>query len=270
MDLPKTRTKKETNVGLYTYLIYGAPKAGKSTFCSNFPKALFIATEPGLKFLEVYQVTPTRWEHVQVIVKNLILQKPREFDTVIIDIIDNAWQMCEEYVCKSLGITHVSEADYGKAYHKTRNEFMRVVRGLTQNGYGLVLVSHTDTKDRTVKEGVTERTLAYTDTTLGSTARKAIHGMCDMIFYCFQDTTGARIMRTKGNENLNAGDRSGILPKEMPLDYNNLVKTLNGQITKTKKQTEPKIIKPKTKQETKNDKPKPDSRQQTMDDNLRI
>jgi len=237
MQLPTKKTEIVRDFGKYTFLIYGQPKAGKTTFCANFPQALFIATEPGHKFQEVFKVDPLNWQDVVSVARELASDKTRKFKTVIFDTVDNAWLMCEEYVCKKEGITHVSEGDYGSAYQKTRNEFMRIIRELTQRGYGVVFISHAQTKDQTRKEGVVERKISMTDSTLGNTARKAITGLCDMIFYCWIDSTGKRLMRTKADENTNAGDRSGLLPDMMALDYGELRQHLSGK---------PKIIPPKT------------------------
>lgn len=39
--------KVSTNIGTYTYLFYGAPKIGKTTLATRFPKHLLIAAEKG-------------------------------------------------------------------------------------------------------------------------------------------------------------------------------------------------------------------------------
>ncbi|MBM3740653.1 MAG: hypothetical protein FJW39_33305, partial [Acidobacteria bacterium] len=54
--LPTVKTQPKPNLADLTVLVYGQTKIGKSTFCSNSEGALFLATEPGLNSLDVYQV----------------------------------------------------------------------------------------------------------------------------------------------------------------------------------------------------------------------
>jgi len=225
MKLPSTKSKPTSDIHEYTFLIYGAPKSGKTTFCSNFDKALFIATEPGHKFQEIYKLDPQGWSDVREIAKQLLQQRDKkQFKTIVFDTADNAYKMAETYICKKEGITHMSDLSFGKGYGLVKNEFMGVVSALTQAGYGIIFISHAETRD--LEEKSIKR--SYTDTTLSGSARKVISGLCDFIFYCYIDNEGNRKFATKGNPNLNAGDRSGKLPEIMDLDYKQLLKQLTG------------------------------------------
>ena len=62
MSLPLERSKKVIELAKQVILVYGRAKIGKSTFCSNFPSALFLATESGLNQLEEFKVNITSWE----------------------------------------------------------------------------------------------------------------------------------------------------------------------------------------------------------------
>ena len=54
--LPTQKTKIEKDFSKMNTLIYGLPKVGKSTFCSGYPKGLFLATEKGHSQLEIFKV----------------------------------------------------------------------------------------------------------------------------------------------------------------------------------------------------------------------
>ena len=60
--LPTTKTQPKPSLADLTVLVYGQTKIGKSTLCSNAEGALFLATEPGLNALDVYQVPIQTWE----------------------------------------------------------------------------------------------------------------------------------------------------------------------------------------------------------------
>lgn len=227
MQLPIAITPASVNINEYTYLIYGRPKIGKTTFASKFPNALFIATEHGHKFVSVYRVNPTSWEDIKTLVGRLINEE-HSYKTVVVDTADNLFIMCAKYICRGLGIDHQSDAEFGKAYDRIKLELMAFTNALTQHGLGVVFISHTE--DREINEKITKaddeghhvsyiEKVKKTDSTLSGTAKKVIHGLCDMIFYCYGDDEQKRWLRTKETTTIVAGDRSGMLPEVMPLDF---------------------------------------------------
>ena len=225
MDLPKSKTKPVKSINDYTFLIYGEPKVGKTTLTARFDRALFIATEPGHKFQEIYKVDPKNWEDVREVCAKLIKNKAEhDFKTIIFDTVDNAYKMCSDYVNKKQGVEHESDGDYGKVYALIKDEFMRIVNALGQHGFGIVFISHAQVKD--LEENGVKRSV--TTTTLSASASKLIQGLCDFILYCFIDGSGNRLIKTKGTPNLKAGDRSGILPDLLPLNYDALKDALEN------------------------------------------
>jgi len=218
LKLPTKKSEIETDLRKFKFLIYGVPKCGKSTFASNFPNALFICTEPGHKFLKVFggDHVHATWNDIKETVRNLI-KEDHDFETVVLDTVDNAWDMCSKHVCKAENISHESDADYGKGWSAVTKEFKLVFNELANRNYGLIFISHEKTMEKETK-GLKR---SFTDTTLGSAARKYIHGLCDFIFYGYIDDDGKRWLRTKSNDNFNAGDRAGTLPEILPMDFNN-------------------------------------------------
>lgn len=214
MELPTEKSKPATSINDFIFMIYGPPKVGKTTFCANFENALFIATEKGHNFQEVYKVDPMKWEDIRKVAKNLI-QTDHKFKTVIIDVVDNAYKMCADYINRKNQIDHESDLGYGKGYALIKDEFMRVIGALSQKGLGVVFLSH-DTVRELEESGIKR---SYTTTTLSSSAAKVINGMCDFILYFHTDKDKNRMIRTKATSNINAGDRSGKLPELMPLDF---------------------------------------------------
>lgn len=232
MPLPQKKTEKELNYLKKIYLWYGIPKIGKTTTGANFggeetDKILFFPTEPGHKFQEIYAwqtqagKLPSSWTHWKECVKE-IAKDDMGFKCIAVDTLDNLWKWCTIHMLNELGIEHESQMGFGRGYHAIRDEFFKPLNWLTQNGYGLIFMSHEATSER--KHG--PRTINYTDTTLPGTCRKLVHGICDYIFYFGADHDGNRFIRTKGNENYNAGDRSGVLPELIPMDAAELKKCL--------------------------------------------
>jgi GTPase SAR1 family protein len=250
--LPTKKSVPEFNLDEYTYLIYGEPKVGKTTFASHFPNAIFLATEAGHKFIECFKVDINGdikdesgkvvkkvlpFEHFKLVCRDLI-KAEHEYKTVVIDTADNLYIMAAKSVCRKMGIEHESDADFGKAYSRIKEEIMTVIHALTQHGLGVVFISHVDNREVTISQTISdgngehitaEVTKKQIDATLSGSAKKLIRGLCDMIFYCYIDDKGKRWFRTKQNESIVAGDRSGKLPPIMPLSYTALEKELKKQ-----------------------------------------
>lgn len=90
---------------------------------------------------------------------------------------------------------------------------------------GIILISHTITEER---EG---RTGKYTCSipNLPEKTRRLILGMMDLILFVDFETVKEgdkmvmkRVLRTKPSPHYEAGDRTGILPATIPLDFNAL------------------------------------------------
>jgi len=236
--LPKEKTKTVNDINSLTALIYGPSKIGKSTFCSRAEKALFLSTEPGLNSLEVFKIDIKNWEDLLNACKEIEAGE-HEFKTIVIDTIDNAYQMCRDYFCKKNNVEHESDIAWGKCYALINAEFQRVINKLAFLPYGLILVSHSMDKE------VESRTGKYTKTipTIPEKARQILIGLVDLILFCDielktdenKNQIQYRIMRTKPNVGYDAGDRTGIFPDTMPLSYPEFKKVFYNHFNKEKK-----------------------------------
>ena len=220
--LPTSKTQPKPDIADLTVLVYGQTKIGKSTFCADAENALFLATEPGLNALDVYQVPVQSWDDLLNACAE-IEKGGHFFKTVIIDTIDNAYKFCTDYIVKKYKIEHESDLGYGKGYALVNNEFQRVLTKMAFLPYGLFLVSHAKEVE------VETRTEKYTRIvpTLPDKARKIVLGMVDMVLLCaLNASTGddgeqviCRVIRTKPSLYYEAGDRTGRLPETLDLDF---------------------------------------------------
>lgn len=234
--LPTTKTKPKSALSDLTALIYGPSKIGKSTWCSNAENALFLATEPGLNALEVFQTPITCWEDLLQACGELSEGK-HSFKTIVIDTVDNLYRMCSEHVCQKFKIEHESDLGYGKGYALINNEFQRVLTKLAFLPVGLILISHSQEREIETRTGKHTRIVP----TLPDKARKLVTGLVDLVLFCDleikKDEEGKpqyqRVMRTKPSPNYDAGDRTGRLPEMIPLDFPTFLKAFNNR-TSTK------------------------------------
>ncbi len=227
MPLPVQKTPAKRDIRDLTVLLYGKNKYGKTEFCSKTDGALFLATEPGLNHLEVYQTPISTWDEMLQACAE-ISAGGHPFRTIIIDTVDNAYRMCCEHICRKHRIEHESDLGYGKGYALINNEFQRVLNKLALLPYGLFLVSHAQEREIETPRGKITRTVP----TLPEKARKLVLGMVDLILYCALETTTGpdgrqvvrRVVHTKPSPTYDAGDRTGRLPEVLDLDYRAFVR----------------------------------------------
>lgn len=221
--LPSERSKPTADLSQQTILVYGPPKIGKSTFASRFPEALFFECEPGLNQLEVFKVPTYTWEDFLAACK-LVAGGNHRFKTIVIDTVDNAFKYCSDHVCGKHGIEYEGDMSHGKGWALVKNEWHRVLTRLAALPCGLILISHA--QDKTVQTRTGEHT--KTQPSLPDRARGVVLGLVDMILYCdtlaHKDAAGnlivERIIRTKPHPTYEAGDRTGRLPEQLPLEFN--------------------------------------------------
>jgi hypothetical protein len=235
--LPTAKTQPKPALADLTVLVYGQTKIGKSTFCSQADGALFLATEPGLNALDVFQVPIQSWEELLAACAE-VTEGKHPFRTVIIDTIDNAYKFCADYIIKKYKIEHESDLGYGKGYALVNNEFQRVLTKLAFLPYGLFLISHAKEIEVDTRTGKYTRIVP----TLPDKARKIVLGMVDQVLFCDLEVATAedgaesvkRVIRTKPSLYYEAGDRTGRLPETIDLDFRRFLDAFNSAVVPLK------------------------------------
>ncbi len=228
--LPTEKTKKVNELSKQVILLYGRAKIGKSTFAANFDDALFLATEPGLNHLEVFKTNINSWDKF-LSACGEIAKGEHGFKTVVVDTVDNLVGFCQDYVCRENKISHPSELPHGKGWSLVTVELSRALVKLASLPYGVVFISHSDLSEVETK---TKKYSRYT-ISVGGKNKHVILNMVDIILFvdsAVKDGEEKRIIRTKPSLYWEAGDRSGELPEEVPLDFNEFKKYFKQEETK--------------------------------------
>ena len=229
--LPTTKTAPKNSLTDLTVLVYGQTKIGKTTLCSQAEGALFLATEPGLNALDVFQVPILNWDDLLNACAE-ISEGKHAFKTVIIDTVDNAYRFCTEYVLRKFKVEHESDLGYGKGYALINNEFQRVLTKLAFLPCGLFLISHAKEMEMESRTGKYTRVVP----TLPDKARKIVLGMADMVLLCDLEIQTVddgeprvrRVIRTKPSIYYEAGDRTGRLPETLELEFSSFLEAFNA------------------------------------------
>lgn len=217
-------------------VIYGPEGIGKSTFAAQFPRPLIIDTEGSTSHLEVDRLPrPTSWQMLRQYIKDL-KGDTMGYKTLVIDTADWAERLCEEAVCQSNGKMGIEDFGYGKGYTYVKEEFGRLLDGLSDlidAGMNVVLTAHSIIR----KFELPEETGAYDryELKLGQKAGNQCAALAkewaDMVLFAnYKEiviTTkdnkkkvsgGKRVMYTVHNPCWDAKNRHG-LADELPFDY---------------------------------------------------
>lgn len=97
-------------------LLYSRPKVGKTSFAAQLKKNLFLATEIGYNAINGITAVPImKWPDLKMAVKQLKDPKAHDYyDTVTIDTISIAADLCEKYICAREGVSRINEVPYGQ------------------------------------------------------------------------------------------------------------------------------------------------------------
>lgn len=181
------------------------------------------------------------WAEFRKVLRQLKDEKVKEqFETVIIDTADIAYDLCEKYICANakrpdggFGVDSVSDIPFGKGYTLVAKEYDECLRSIIQMDYGLVLISHS--VDKTFKD---EQGQEYNQIvpTLGNKPRAIVSRMCDIIGYSrsIQDKEGKTSTKLfmRGTPRYIAGSRFKYTPDYIDFNYQSLVDAIGMAIDK--------------------------------------
>ena len=214
--------------------IYGPPFSGKTTFLDNAPDPLNLNTDGNTKYVTMQRVRIrdevttegriTKRKFAWAVFKEMIdeLEKGSDFQTILVDLVEDTREMCRLYMYDKMGITHESDGGFGKGWDMIKTEYLSTMRRLLQLDYNIFLVSHEDiSKDITKKTG--ERITRIAPNIQEAVANK-LAGMVDFVARVVVEDDDSRWLSFKTNEVIFGGGRLKINVDKIPLDWYELMK----------------------------------------------
>jgi hypothetical protein len=190
----------------YSIMLYGAKKIGKTTLCAEFPNPYFLCTEVGTKALRVKKSDCPDWDHFAGYV-DLLVKAADPTRTVIVDIVDKAYDFIYDKTCRALGIdSPTEEKDFGATWKKIKRTFGEKIEALCTLPGGVIFVSHETEKEIEVQRGEVIEKIDRVQPTMGKQALNEVEGVVDVIaYYGYQEDK--RVIRFDGSQTLVAGCR---------------------------------------------------------------
>lgn len=206
-----------------TILLAGPPKIGKSEFCAQSPDTLILDLENGYNAHPgVIKTQITKWSEIKQIVKQL--EKPdaqAKFKNVVIDTLNEAWDLCTEFICQQAGVQKIKDIAYGQGYKDRDAEFANTLRKIINLGYGLIVTCHTKTAVIGTEGDVD---IVSIEPDLDKRCVPIINGLVDIMSMItktwnkeIQDWD--RWLYTKSTPTITAGTRLKYLAPKIPFGY---------------------------------------------------
>lgn len=141
--------------------------------------------------------------------------------------------MCEKYICQQNAVQSISDIPWGGGYAATKKEFENCLRQITMLGYGLVLISHIETrKEKTADDNEIE----ILAPSMPKRCYEVVNQIVDIIGYIATEWDDAgnsqRYLYTRQTPTVMAGSRFPYLAAKIKLGYDELVAAINEAIDK--------------------------------------
>lgn len=225
-------------------LLYGKPKSGKTTAAVQFPRALLCAFEKGYNAIGgVKPVDVDKWSDFKQVLRQLAKPEVKEiYETIVIDTVSIAWDLCEQFVCAQNGVQKIADIPWGGGYSAAKKEFESTLRKITQLGYGVVLIAHSATR---IEKGADGSDIEIISPELPKRAYEVCNGIVDIIGYIGNEWVNGeqhRWLYTRETPTLFAGSRFKHLAPKIPFSYQNLVNAIGEAIDKAEQLDGAKVI----------------------------
>lgn len=233
-------------------VIYGGPKIGKSTFCSQIPDGVFIDVEGGLDALDVVSSRAKSYKDVMGVLAELATAE-HDRKAVIVDSADwleqLIWQhLCQQYNVKSIELVG---GGYGKGYLEAAKLWGELFDALdylrNERGMAVVLIAHDANSKMQPPDG---EPYNYAELKLHQRAAGLIKEWADCIGYATEKTvtrkddlgfnkkhvravgSNVRVLVVGKNPAYVTGNRYGM-QDEVPLSWDAFVDAMTAAVSNT-------------------------------------
>ena len=218
--------------------IYSLPKVGKTSLACQFPKNLLLAFEKGYNAIGgARPVDITKWSDFKLVLRQLEKPEARQmYDTVTIDTVGLAWDMCEQFVCAQNGVQKIADIPWGGGYSACKKEFESCLRKITQLGFGLVVIAHVEKR---TEQRADDSEVEILGPAIPKRAYEIVNQLVDIIGYIDvtwdEEGNSERWLYTRKTPTVMAGSRFKYLAPKIKFGYKELVDAISDAIDKSEK-----------------------------------
>lgn len=216
--------------------IYSLPKVGKTSLACQFPKNLLLGFEHGWNAISgAMAIDIKKWTDLKLVLRQLEKPEAQEkYNTITIDTVGIAWDLCEQYVCAQNGVQSIGDIPWGGGYSAAKKEFENCLRKITQLGYGLVIIAHVDKR---IEKRADDSEVEILGPAIPKRAYDVVNQLVDIIGYIDitwnEDGTSERWLYTRKTPTVMAGSRFKYLAPKIKFGYQELVDAIVEAIHKS-------------------------------------
>ena len=213
--LPTQKTRKKTD-NPKNLILFGLPKAGKTTAVSKLPNSLIIDLENGTDYLDdCYSVKATNYKELWKIARALSpIWKGKQnenyeehnYQFIILDTVTALEEMANQYAIKIYQDTpmgrnfdgdNILNLPNGAGYYYIRIAVQKMIEWFDNAAPNIILLGHV--KDKNLNEGGTELNVKTLD--LGGKLSSILAANSDGIGYLYRDVETGSLMANFGDLN---------------------------------------------------------------------
>lgn len=260
MLLPKNERREVKVNTMPDMWLYGESYSGKTVFMDSFDNVLMLNTDGNIDHISS-PVMPIKdevtvegritkrkyaWEVFEEVVCELE-KKENDFQTVIIDLVEDLYEHCRLYMYNKLGIEHEQDAGYGKGWDMVRTEFLSKIKRLKNCGYQIVYISKVVTAEVTKKNGEKITTIKPN---INDKVANVLSGTVDLTARVIADGN-ERLLSFKTSPYIFGGSRYNFGVDEIALNKEVFIETLKKVQTGKQEPTKKAAAKQEVKEEVK-------------------
>ena len=210
-------TYSQTNdrfYGITTYYVANNVSEGYE----NQPAAIYTALDR-----KTIRNTNTLTYNFKDVIKEL--EKGSEFETIVLDLYEDFYEFCRQYMYDKLKITHESDQAFS-AWDKVRSEFFSTMKGLFSLPYNFILISQEDkSRDITNKSG--DKITAIKPNINDKVAVKT-EGLTTFTARVIKESDNKRWISFKTDDVVFGGGRIKVDAVDIPCTYEAVMGVLNS------------------------------------------
>ena len=138
--LPKNEPT-EKDITPKVFFIWGQSMHGKTYLARQFPNPLIVNTDGNGKKTTTPHVDVFDFETFAKVI-NEIEEGKHDFETIIIDLVDDIKTMMDVFICDKAGVENLADIGFGKGFSAAKSTWKRLMIRLTQMPYTIIFISH--------------------------------------------------------------------------------------------------------------------------------
>lgn len=153
------------------------------------------------------------------------------YETITIDVVDILYAYCTNYILQREGVDQVKDIPYGQGFGMIEKEFDAQLQKIVSNGYGLILISHSQVLSPE-EEGGVSKIIPTMEKRCKKICTRLVDLYAGLVKITDENGNEQRVIVTQDCAQIEAGTRFRYIAPQIPLDYNKLKEAIELAIEK--------------------------------------